>query len=242
MLSQVVLERAQLPTFFAKRPADVWSYLAAGPNAAAHRAALLSALQETMAYAAPSALVGLALGAGLAALLMLVPSLAGAVMPAAVAPRAAPGVATAALVVLALGRGALGTMAVVALMVFFPTLVACLGGLRRAPRAVLDLFQSQAAPHLRRLVQAQVPAMLPALLASARMSIPAAILAVTTVEWLATGRGLGALMATIAMTSDYAALWSAIVLIGVAALLLHAVVAGLERAALSRWAPEQVPP
>ena len=54
------------------------------------------------------------------------------------------------------------------------------------------------------------------------------------------GRGLGALMATTAMTSDYAALWSGIALIGATALLLHAAVAGLERRALAAWAPEQL--
>lgn len=240
LLWQVALDLAQLSPFFAKRPADVWAYLTAGPDAGEHRSALLSALGETMAYAVPGTLTGLALGAGLAALLVLAPMLAGVVMPAAVALRAVPVVATAPLLVLALGRGAAGTMAVVALMVFFPTLVACLEGLRRAPRAVLDLFEAQAAPPLKRLIQAQLPAMIPALLASARMSIPAAILAVTTTEWLATGRGLGALMATTAMTSDYAALWSAIVLIGATALLLHAAVACLEQMALSRWAPEQM--
>ncbi|MEZ5090880.1 MAG: hypothetical protein R2719_14950 [Micropruina sp.] len=37
--------------------------------------------------------------------------------------------------------------------------------------------------------------MLPAFLAAAWMSVPAAVLAVTVVEWLATGTGIGSLMA-----------------------------------------------
>jgi sulfonate transport system permease protein len=242
LLWQGLMDAAGLSPFFAKRPGDAWAHLVTGPGAAENRAVLGAALGETLAFAGPGYLAGLALGAGLAALLVLLPGLAAIALPLAVALRSVPIVATAPLIVLALGRGAAGTVAVVAAMVFFPTLVACLSGLARAPRAVLDVFDSYRAGRVRRLLHAQVPAMLPALFGAARMAIPAAILAVTTAEWLATGRGLGALMATVAMTSDYAALWSAIALIGAAALLAHAGVAALERAALARWAPEQLAP
>ena len=49
--------------------------------------------------------------------------------------------------------------------------------------------------------------------ASARMSVPAAILAVTVVEWLATGRGLGHLMTLSASLSNYGMLWLTVVLV-----------------------------
>ncbi|MCA0942535.1 ABC transporter permease subunit [Salipiger pacificus] len=234
------MELFGLPRFFAKRPEDVWGYLVAAPGADAHRARLLGALGETLAMAVPGYLAGLLLGAGLAMALTLRPRLSGAVIPLSIALRSIPIVATAPLVVWALGREATGTIAVVALMIFFPTLIACQHGLARTPRAVLDLFAVYAASPLRRLLDAQLPAMLPALFASARMAIPAAILAVTTAEWLATGRGIGALMATVASTSDYGMLWSAIALIGLAAVLAHALVAALERRVLARTSPEQL--
>mgnify|MGYP002017731488 FL=1 len=125
-------------------------------------------------------------------------------------------------------------------MIFFPTLVACLHGLARTPRAVLDLFEVYAAGRWRRMLGAQLPAMLPAFFASARMAIPAAILAVTTAGWLATGRGVGALMATVASTSDYGMLWSAIALIGLVAVFVHGLVGALERWVLSRTNAEQM--
>ncbi len=234
------MELFALPRFFAKRPEDVWAYLVTSPGAEAQRARLFGALGETLALAGPGYLAGLVLGAGLAMGLTLRPRLAGAVIPVSIALRSIPIVATAPLIVWALGRGATGTIAVVATMIFFPTLIACQHGLARTPRAVLDLFDVYATGSLRRLASAQLPAMLPAFFASARMAIPAAILAVTTAEWLATGRGIGALMATVASTSDYGMLWSAIALIGLAAVLAHALVVALERIVLSRTSAEQL--
>ncbi|WP_226626384.1 ABC transporter permease [Alloyangia pacifica] len=226
-----------LPRFFARRPEDVWSYLVTAPGAGAQRQRLFAALGETLVLAVPGYLAGLLLGAGLALALALRPRLAGAVIPLSIALRSIPIVATAPLIVWALGRGATGSIAVVATMIFFPTLIACQHGLARTPRAVLDLFAVyDASP----LLRAQLPAMLPAFFASARMAIPAAILAVTTAEWLATGRGIGALLATVASTSDYGMLWSAIALIGLASVLAHALLASVERRILSRTSAEQL--
>lgn len=237
LLWKAAMEAFGLPQFFAKRPEDVWAYLLTD---AAARARLLEALAETLSLALPGYLCGLGAGAGLAMLLALAPRLSSAILPLAIALRSIPIVATAPLIVWALGRGAAGTVAVVALMIFFPTLVACRHGLARTPPAVLDVFSVYAASPLRRLFGAELAAMLPAFFASARMAIPAAILAVTTAEWLATGRGIGALMATVASTSDYNMLWAAIALIGLAAALAHGLVSALERRILARTNPEQL--
>lgn len=229
-----------LNPFFARSPAQVLDALSTAPDAAATRATLAQALGETAIYLLPGYLAGLLLGAALAVLLTLSPALAALIMPLAIALRSIPIVTTAPLIVLALGRGALGTISLVAIMVFFPTLVACLHGLRRAPGQVLDLFESYAAGRLRQMIHVRIPAMLPALFAAARMSVPAAVLAVTVVEWLTTGRGLGSLMALSASLSDYDMLWSAMVIVTVISVLSYQLVAMLERRVLSVYAPEQM--
>lgn len=234
------MEALGLSPFFAKRPGDVWAFLVAAPDAARDRAALLAALWQTMTVTVPGYAAGLAVGAGAAAVLTLSPRLAALTMPVAVTLRSVPIVATAPLVVLALGRGPLGVTALVALMIFFPALVACLHGLRQAPGQVVDVFESYAAGRWRRLLLAQVPAMAPAFFAAARMSVPAAVLAATVAEWLATGTGIGSLMALSASLSDYDALWASIVLVALSAVVLHAGVARIERAVLARLAPEQL--
>ncbi|WP_434802262.1 ABC transporter permease [Paracoccus sediminicola] len=234
------MELLGLNRFFAKRPGDVWGALFLAPDAAQTRETLGAALAETAIFVLPGYLAGLALGAGLAVLLILIPALASVAMPVAVALRSVPIVTTAPLIVLALGRGALGTVVLVAVMVFFPTFVACLHGLKQGPGQIMDVFDSYAAGPLRRLIHVRIPAMLPAFFAAARMSVPAAILAVTVVEWLATGRGVGSLMALSASLSDYDMLWASVVAVALLTVLCHAAVAVLEQRVLSVYAAEQV--
>ena len=80
-------------------------------------------------------------------------------------------------------------------MTFFPTLVACSQGLRQTPGQVLDFYAVYDVSRVRTLVSAQVPAMVPAFFAAARIAVPATLLAATVAEWLATGTGTGNLMA-----------------------------------------------
>jgi ABC-type nitrate/sulfonate/bicarbonate transport system permease component len=142
--------------------------------------------------------------------------------------------------VLAFGRGMIGTTVVVAVMIFFPTFVACQQGLRQTPGQVVDLFKTYDASRLHLLRAAQIPAMLPAFFASARMAVPAALLAVTTVEWLATGKGIGVLMAMTASTSNYNMLWACVAVLAVVAVAAYALVAAIERYVLRIYASEQV--
>ncbi len=229
-----------LSPFFAKRPADVWAFLVTAPDAAADRATLFAAYLDTMANAVPGYLAGLAAGAGLAAAIILRPRLSTTVLPVAVALRSIPIVTTAPLIVLALGRGAAGTVTIIAVMIFFPTLVACLQGLRQTPAQVLDMFDSYEAGRWNRLRLAQIPAMMPAFFAAARMAVPAAILAATTAEWLATGTGMGGLIALTASTSGYGMLWSATVLMAATAVAGYVGVHAVERRVLGVFASEQL--
>ncbi|MFP7569593.1 ABC transporter permease [Marivita sp. S2033] len=229
-----------LNPFFAKGPNDVWAALVTDPDATATRATIYAALAETAVFLLPGYLAGLAAGAGLAILLVLAPALASTAMPLAIALRSVPIVTTAPLVVLILGRGAVGTIVLVAVMVFFPTFVACLHGLRQAPGQVLDVLDSYAAGPMTRLLRVQIPAMLPAFFAAARMAVPASVLAVTVVEWLATGAGIGSLMALSASLSDYDILWSSVVIVAALSSLGYALVGAVERRVLARYAPEQL--
>ena len=235
-----LMEAFGLNRFFAKRPADVWAHLATVPDAAANRAALAWAFGQTMVLTVPGYLAGLALGAGLAAAVVLRPGLSATALPLAIALRSVPILTTAPLIALMLGRGAAGTITITAVMIFFPTFVACLNGLRQMPGQVHDVFASYGASPAQRLIHAQLPAMLPAFFAAARMAVPAAILAATTTEWLATGIGMGTLMAVSASTSAYSMLWSTVVLLSVTASLAYIAVEAVERRVLRRYGPEQL--
>lgn len=240
MVWWVALELSGLDPFFAKRPDDVFRALFLAGDASSTRNTLAIALWETAVLLVPGYLAGLLAGAGLAIVVVLFPVVLGAAMPVAIALRSVPIVTTAPLIVLILGRGAIGTIVLVALMVFFSTFVACLHGLRQTPGQVLDVMDSYAASPFQRLLRARVPAMLPAFFASARMAVPASVLAVTVIEWLATGNGVGSLMALSASLSDYNMLWSAVVLVCALSVLGYGGIELIEARILRVYAPEQL--
>jgi ABC-type nitrate/sulfonate/bicarbonate transport system permease component len=229
-----------LNPYFAKRPADVWRALVSGPLAEANREMILDAFGETIQIALPGYLLGLILGAAVAALFDLSPTVRRTATPFAVALRCVPIVAIAPLLVQAFGRGTAGTMTTVAILTFFPTLVACSQGLRQTPGQVLDFYAVYDVGPVRTLLSAQVPAMLPAFFAAARIAVPATVLAATVAEWLATGTGMGNLMSVSAVNSRYDILWSSVVVITIIAAAAYGLVASLERMVLARVAPEQL--
>jgi sulfonate transport system permease protein len=229
-----------LNPYFAKRPADVWRYLAGSADAAANRREILDTLGETALIAVPGYLVGLLLGAATAAVFELWAPIRRTLTPFMIALRCVPIVAIAPLLVQAFGRGVVGTTTTVAIMTFFPTLVTCSYGLRQVPGQVLDLYAVYHTGRVRTLLSAQVPAMVPAFFAAARIAVPATVLAATVAEWLATGTGLGNLMALAAVNSRYATLWSCVVVVTLVASLAYGAVAVVERAVLRRLAPEQL--
>lgn len=228
-----------LNPYFAKRPWDVWDWLVSAPAAAEHRTELLTAAGQTAAVAVPGYLAGLALGVLLAAAFTLSTRVRQALTPVAVALRCVPIIAIAPLLVAALGRGSFGTAVVVALMTFFPTLVSCLYGLGQLPGQVADVFATYATSRPRVLVLGRLPAMAPAFFAAARIAAPTALLAATVAEWLATGTGLGNMMAVDAATSRYTSLWSTVVVVTLMALVGYALVEFVERRVLAVVAPEQ---
>lgn len=228
-----------LNPYFAKRPGDVWEWLVMSPLASAHREELLGAAGQTAAVAIPGYFAGLLMGVLLATGFSLSPRLGRALTPIAVALRCVPIIALAPLLVAALGRGPFGTAVVVAIMTFFPTLVSCLYGLRQLPGQVSDVFATYATPATRVLLLGRLPAMAPAFFASARIAAPTALLGATVAEWLATGTGLGNMMALDAATSRYTSLWSTVVIVTLIALVAYAVVEIVESRVLRVLAPEQ---
>lgn len=240
VLWQEAMDAFGLSRFFAKRPGDVWAYLVSGPQAGEHRATLATAMGQTLATAIPGYLAGLACGLGLAVTSVLLPGLGRAILPMAILLRAAPIVTTAPLIVFVLGRGPLGTLGIVAVMIFFPAFIACLYGLRQVPLRILDLGRCYEAGRLTVLWHMRIPAMLPAFFGAARMVVPAAVLAATVSEWLATGTGTGNLMALSASLSDYGMLWSCVVALTAVSVALHGLMSMVERRVLARVAPEQL--
>ena len=220
----------------AKSPVAVVRYLAVGHAAALHRAGLLWALATTLGHTASGLALGLASGIGGALLFVLAPPVEQGLLPAAMILRAVPLVAMTPLIVLLFGRGSLAAAVIGAVVVFFPTLVNMTLGLRAAPRLAIDLVRAYGGGRATVLRKVGLPASLPALFASMRLSAPAAFVGALLAEWLATGDGLGNRMQRDITTFQSTDLWAAVSLATLCSLALHGaigLVEGLVRQRLS---------
>ena len=226
-----------LNDFFAKTPADVWSYLVSGPTAPADRALVFGQLGETINDAVLGYLAGTAVAIVVAIGVVAKRSIEQTLMPIAIALRSVPLVAMTPFLMLIFRRGDVGTSVVVGIVVFFPTLVNVIIGMRTAPEQAIDMVSSFGGSTTRAIRKVRFPYALPALFASARIAVPAAIGGATLAEWLATGRGLGNLIVVSYATSAFNTLWASTVVIVAVAVIVYALVGMLEVIVRSRFGP-----
>lgn len=226
-----------LDGYFAKSPADVWTYLTSGDLAAEHRSELLSALGVTLLDAGVGYLVGTAVAIAAAVLIVSMPTVEKVVTPVAIVLRSIPIVAMTPLLALIFGRQLLGVTVIVSLVVFFPTLVNMVVGLRSSPAVAADVITAAGGNALQAIRLVHLPYALPALFASARIAVPAALGGATLAEWLATGQGMGSLLVVSYSNSQFTTLWSGSVLIVAASVAVYALVAACEAPVLRRYAP-----
>ncbi|MCG1037844.1 ABC transporter permease subunit, partial [Polaribacter sp. DS7-9] len=138
-----------------------------------------------------------------------VPGLERAAMPFAIILRSMPLVALTPLIVLLFGRGLFGVTVLITLVTFFPTLVTVILGLRAAPEGAIDVIRASGGSPLSAALRVRLMYAVPAITASARIAIPAAVSGAMLAEWLATGDGLGNMITLAAVNADYFTLWSA---------------------------------
>jgi ABC-type nitrate/sulfonate/bicarbonate transport system permease component len=226
----------RLDPLSAKTPADVLHYVFAHPQAMAHRAALSKALGKTLGDALIGYAAGMAVGCAFAAGTSLSRTIQQAVLPLAMVLRSVPLAALTPIITLIFGHGVLAVTAVAAVVVFFPTYVNVLLGLRSASREMTDVSDAYGGGRLQEFWKIRVPTAIPALMASARIAVPAALIGVIIAEWLVSGGGVGQYMIESQHSLDYGALWSAAVALTAASALVYAFVGMIEGAVLRRLA------
>jgi ABC-type nitrate/sulfonate/bicarbonate transport system permease component len=229
-----------LDPYFAKDPRAVWTYLFTAEDAAANRHELWTALVPTLVDAGLGFAIGTAAAVIVAAAVVTRSEVEQTVMPIAIALRSVPLVAMAPLVTLTFGRGLAGVTAVVALVVFFPTLVNVIVGLRSAPAQACDLITVYGGSQLALLRKVRIQYALPALFASARIAAPGAIGGAILAEWLASGKGLGNLLLRASFSSSFDTLWAGVVVIGGVSVTIYALVALIEAPVLARYASDAI--
>jgi ABC-type nitrate/sulfonate/bicarbonate transport system permease component len=221
----------------AKSPIDVFRYLVTSPDAGSNWAHINTGLGRTLVDAGVGFAAGLLAAFIVAVLFVLSQTIEAAFLPIAMIVRSVPLVAMTPVITLVFGRGLLGTTVVSGIVVFFPSLVIMVFGLRSAPRQAADLCRAYGASPWMTMRKVALPSALPSIFASARIAVPGALIGALLAEWLATGKGLGAQMLSDGATFLYDDLWASVVVITVASVLIYAAVGVLETVVLARFGP-----
>lgn len=217
-----------------KTPYDVFRYLFMLPASAGHRASLGADLSVTLGHAALGFVAGLVGGVVVASSFVLSRTAEQTLMPVALVLRSVPLVAMTPLIVLVFGRGPATVAVISGIVVFFPCLVNIGLGLGSGSELSADLIRAYGGSPWTFLRKVALPNALPALFASARISVPGALIGALLAEWLATGDGIGYRMQLDVVQFRSADLWSSVALITATSLVLYFAVGVIEAFILSR--------
>lgn len=154
-------------------------------------------LEEMLVGLGIGVVFGLALGYAIAK----APLLESLLSPLIVAFQSTPIVAYAPLLVIWFGTGVTGKIVTTAIIVFFPTLVNTIAGIRGLESSFCDLFRSLRASRWQTFRQLELPAALPIILAGLKTSSTLAVIGAVVGEFVSARYGLGALV--IAARSRY---------------------------------------
>jgi ABC-type nitrate/sulfonate/bicarbonate transport system permease component len=243
-----LLRLFDVSTFVGKTPVDVYHYLFtdAPPRgvrptsitAQAARADLRSAWLVTLADAGIGFVTGLVIATLVAMAFVLVKPFEFAFLPIAMLLRSVPLVAMAPVLLLIFGQGKIGVAAIAAIVVLFPALVNIVLGLRSASPMALDLIEVNGGGELKAMLLVRIPAALPSLFASVRISVPGAIVGAMLAEWLSGFTGLGGILSAYKGRGNFGGVWSIVVVSVVTSIVGYALAAIAESAGLAAWGPD----
>ena len=207
-------------------PAAIWTALLTERDLLWHHT--LVTLRETLVG------FGAALGAGIALATVIDFSswLRRAIYPLLVASQTIPIIAIAPIVVLWFGYGLPSKALVIALICFFPIVVALADGLRSADPELLKLYRTFGAGRLRLFWLVKLPGALPALFSGIRIAITYSIIGAIFAEYVGSSEGLGFFLQLEQHAFATAAEMATILVMALLSIALFLLVAVIERQAL----------
>lgn len=178
--------------------------------------------------------LALATGVGLALALDSSPVVRRAIYPLMVASQTVPIIAIAPLLIIWFGYGIWPKVLVVALVCFFPVVVATADGLRSADRDLIALVRTMGASPNQVFAKVRWPGAVPGLFSGIRIGITYSVVGAIIGEWVGASRGLGVFMlrATNAFRTDW--VFASIFVVALLSWVLFACVQLAERVTL-RW-------
>jgi len=175
------------------------------------------------------------LGVALAVVIVRNDLLMRTIMPVLVLFNTLPKIALAPLFVLWLGYGIWPNMVIGTTIAFFPMVVNTAVGLASAEPEILDLARSLKASQWQILRKIRFPNALPYIFVGLKLNATMSVLGAIVGEFVASERGLGALVIAGGVTLETPSIFAALILISVLGLLLYGIVVAVERM-VAPWA------
>lgn len=216
-------------------------FILPGPLAVARKTVIVAGngtlwkhAQVTLLEIVLGLLLGLTLALVLGYLLGKSPALDRLVSPYIVASQTVPVVAIAPLLVIWFGNGLLSKVLITGIIVFFPTLVSTIVGIRGVDRDLRDLMRSLRASRSQLFFKLELPAALPVIFGGLKLSVILAVVGAVVGEFVGADVGLGFLINLGRGILDTPLIFVAVLALVVIAQGLYATVSALERYCL-RW-------
>ncbi len=195
----------------------------------AAKAELAKAAVSTLGGALGGFLLGSA-AAVVAAMLVASSGVAARVLvPFALVVRTLPIIAIAPLLTLLLGTGTITIVVVAGIIIFFPTMVNAVLGLRSVPPEALELMAVADASRLEVLWRVRLPTALPYVFSGLQVGAATCILAAMVAEWVTTGTGLGYLILQAGVQFDVGLMWAGVLVAAALALAVFALTGMIAR-------------
>ena len=173
-------------------------------------------------------LVGLTIGLTIGYAIAKAPLLEYILSPIIVAFQSTPIVAYAPLLIIWFGTGPSSKIVTTAVIVFFPTLVNTIVGIRGVSPRLHDMLRSLNASPWQTFRHLELPAALPVLLAGLKTSTTLAVIGAVVGEFVASGKGLGFLVILARNQYDTPLVYVGVLTMTAIALTLYSLVAFLE--------------
>lgn len=188
----------------------------------------------TLTETALGLFIGVMVGSILGYVIANVPILEDVLSPVIVAFQSTPTIAYAPLLILWFGNGIQSKVIIVVIIVFFPTMMNTIVGLRAVPRGLRDVVCSLNASRWQMFTKLELPAGLAVLLTGLKTSATLAVIGAVVGEFVSVSDGLGSMVAIARNQFNTPLVYAGVITLSLMALALYSLVSLLEKRFL-RW-------
>ena len=189
-------------------------------------------LLTTVSQAGIGLVLGVLFGLVVAIILSYAQSLRSIIEPLLVVSQSVPAVVLAPLFIIWFGFGMLPKIIVVALVTFFPIVLAALSGFDSVSADLHQLFDSLKVRKLARLFHLQIPSATEEIFAGLKIATSYAIFGAVIAEWMGGSSGLGIYLKRSDASYKTDQVFAAVVVIAIVSIFFYSLVVSLERYAM----------